>query len=938
MSPLVFLLKGRVARSTLHALTVFFGFTLFYLLFFSSILFTNKLFAAGDTLTYFLPAFFAKRTLWTSLLFGGFPSLADPQMQTWYPLSVLFALFQAWNVYTVIAFVLASCFLYGYVYHLTESRKAAIVSGLTYGLSGFMISHLHHTSMIHVAAWIPLLLWSLEYQRTQPDQRWLAIGAIAASGCVLGGHPQITLYGLVSAIAYSVVLGWTAPIGRIQYYRSALITLGLGILLSAIQVIPTAEFLGLSVRSEMTFEGFISYSLPAWQLPMLLFPFFASGWTTPSLSSLYWGEWGWVELTGYIGFLPLLLTAVTVRAHPNRRLIWFWIGWGVFSLLLALGDTTPVAEWVYHLVPGYNKFRAQGRNFIIVHLAVSVLAGLGADVFMRSRIRWQFLSGMATGTSLLMASLIVGMNVYTDWLNLKAARVLEVPVSFLPWQNPAIALSTVMFVLSIATLFGLNRAKCRWRFFGVFAVLVLDLGSFGFLGYHYQPLADRSVLIETEAASRYRTLLQDQHQRVLSMQVSELNPVEFAPNLNRIWQLPNANGYSPFSLSRLESFYPMSAIAGIPDGVSNSGRSLDVAAIRYLFLLSPTVFSYSGVHWFWIDLGFSVNPTSRTVTLNVPSPGRSVDQIGVVSMLANSTAILNLTDVVEIIATDQNGDRQTVSMKAGKDTAEWAADCPDVKSRLQHSSARVFTKTLIDRGTIRCNNQDYVSLLSLPKAASIQSVTFRWLQPQGEMYLKKVSLIDTRSNRSFLLTRDAEELDGSPKWKRIETLGSSIVYENQQAMPRTWLVPEVIRLEAKTVNETIQTGRLPDGRLYDPAQVALIERSLSLKSPPLVDATATIAALEETKVTVTTDAKSPAFLVLSDVYYPGWTVKVDGKPERLYRTNYVYRGVSLSAGKHQVEFEYRPTSFHIGLGISTATAAVILYLLCKPALLPLARE
>jgi hypothetical protein len=51
---------------------------------------------------------------------------------------------------------------------------------------------------------------------------------------------------------------------------------------------------------------------------------------------------------------------------------------------------------------------------------------------------------------------------------------------------------------------------------------------------------------------------------------------------------------------------------------------------------------------------------------------------------------------------------------------------------------------------------------------------------------------------------------------------------------------------------------------------------------------------------------------LSDTYYPGWKAFVDGKRTKIYRANYTFRALPLSAGTHRVEFVYDPLSFKLG--------------------------
>ncbi len=61
------------------------------------------------------------------------------------------------------------------------------------------------------------------------------------------------------------------------------------------------------------------------------------------------------------------------------------------------------------------------------------------------------------------------------------------------------------------------------------------------------------------------------------------------------------------------------------------------------------------------------------------------------------------------------------------------------------------------------------------------------------------------------------------------------------------------------------------------------------------------------------------FLVLSEIYYPGWNAYIDGKQTQIYKANYCLRTVVVDSGEHNIVFRFEPESFYSGLNISIGT-------------------
>jgi len=67
-------------------------------------------------------------------------------------------------------------------------------------------------------------------------------------------------------------------------------------------------------------------------------------------------------------------------------------------------------------------------------------------------------------------------------------------------------------------------------------------------------------------------------------------------------------------------------------------------------------------------------------------------------------------------------------------------------------------------------------------------------------------------------------------------------------------------------------------------------------------------------------------LVVNDTYFPGWHATVNDNEVPIYKVNYAFRGIVVPPGKNLVKMTYRPRSLRIGIAITLATLAVLIFL------------
>ncbi|MBL8799290.1 MAG: YfhO family protein [Planctomycetia bacterium] len=147
-----------------------------------------------------------------------------------------------------------------------------------------------------------------------------------------------------------------------------------------------------------------------------------------------------------------------------------------------------------------------------------------------------------------------------------------------------------------------------------------------------------------------------------------------------------------------------------------------------------------------------------------------------------------------------------------------------------------------------------------------------------------------------------------------------VVYERTGTLPRAFIVHEAVPLPDRS--HVLDALKKTDFR-----RRVLLEdwngQTASPVEPQTVPATARLTDYRPNQVTVEVESPAPGWLVLADVWFPGWTATVDGQPVQIHRANYVFRAVAIPEGSHRVVFEFVPRSYRIGQWISLLTLTLL---------------
>ena len=145
------------------------------------------------------------------------------------------------------------------------------------------------------------------------------------------------------------------------------------------------------------------------------------------------------------------------------------------------------------------------------------------------------------------------------------------------------------------------------------------------------------------------------------------------------------------------------------------------------------------------------------------------------------------------------------------------------------------------------------------------------------------------------------------------------VYESDAPVSPAWIVHAVKRIPKGSVLAGMKAAA------FDPRTMAIAEGgafSIKPKPPGAVDS-AKVVSYGPERIAIDADAASDGLLVISEPYEADWKAYVDGQPVQIRATDYAFRGVPLTKGRHTVVLKYEPASLTWGIWISVASGLIV---------------
>jgi len=841
--------------------------------------------------------------LWDPYVYAGKFNMGELQPGLFYPLNWIFMLLPAsldgMQALIILDYFLAALFTYLLARSLEISRSGACISAVSFAIGGFNAHIYSYLNVLSGFVWMPLVLLLFlksfrEAKRVQQVRSAIGSGLLLGLSFLAGHHIPVihTGFFLLLYCGFRVVADWGKT--GLREKVAPLAVLGAvactALLATAFQWLPSAEW----ARHVYRWVGAGDPIKWGQQVPYSVLQETSKAAPQDAVSLVL----PYVSVSGasaYVGATMLFLALVGLLFVRGRTPAFFGIA-AVVYFFLSWGRYSALHGWINTFVPGLWFAREVFYYLVPFQICLALLAGWGLDYLVRSypvsadRRLQAFIPAMGW----IMALLVVLLGLMAAGLYLYGR---------LPMDHAFIrALSGLAsYVAALGLLlFLLHTGRIRpvWFCNAIVALLVVDLVSHfsSDIPTKSQPPGAANTYVREFWREPAAVRFLKEERRKSYFRVDDPDNV-LPPNFGDVWRLDATMGHGATALVDYFDFRR----AGWGPG-SNASALLNAA---YFMSRSP-------LHG-WESVsegpGFLCRNPRAVPRAFVASRFRSfTSDSEMLKWLASpafdlrETVLLHESDLYLIGAgfpgayhNDQEG------IRIESPTRLTAAD-----KEIKHiPDAEARRRMLVFQLPWGWSAGDQTSLLLSPERDGIECFLVIGYRPGGG----GVSRLSAKLEAGGVATEIPFELPAAGVMESgLRKEAVSLGRLDRKTYRLSLTVPE--GCGAHIDNLRVISGAPPAGT--DEA------------------GTAHLTSFEPNRLRLQAEIRRPSFLVLSEVYYPGWEALVDGKPAPLLRADYVLRAVPLMPGEHSVELRFRSRTFLWGLAISALGLAGIACLFARP--------
>jgi hypothetical protein len=931
---------GTSSESRWRVPAILFLFTLF---FYWGVLFTNRFMFPWDASDFFYPylAFIHEELrhfhipLWDSYVMSGFPIIGDPEAQIFYPPNWLMVLLHPFSPlpYKLVEamevghFFLAGQFMYWLVKDFTKDDLSALLGGVLFMSSGAMVAHTEHYASIEAMAWYPLVFLLARRGLLQRKIFWTVCAGFFMGMENLVGHLQHAVYLGMLLFLYFVYEACAGPERRHLWphwvYHLAAIA-AIGAALAMIQIIPAAYLGPQSIRSALTYGDVTVGNEPGF-LWTLFLPNIFGGLEGAPYTGNGDPSFNYVFIT-----VPGCILALVGLIALARRRNFFWLGLILLSIELSLGRFGFLGTLVYR-TPVLNLFRQMQVYFDLGNFALCFVAAIGAAALLNEDSRKVYRRWVpAALITLLFVSAGLGLHYQLagrihGWYHMLVVLALSAVLFgawLRGWFRPRIAATAMLILIGFELC---HYSMNQW--------------------FNQEANNPRTNLAYDYASHRKQSLEFLRTDRETDFRVAAFDGSPWGSNGCNVWRLPGIFGWNPVMLSNYQDAIRQfirtddSARPFLgPDHVIESPL-LDLFGVKYLLVIGPVEEQLRLAESKKFERVFA-EPDWRTIYRNKDFLARVwyYPQAYVLPDRAAALALMNshwfetrrtllfaapdlpsggLPRIEPLEAITFPADKVSAA-SAGR--AENDPDCAAARPDYRYWEGtgnwiRFDIDRVADPGRYSLL-AEYVSAGSVPPTLTTQVSQDGRQQSSGPLTLPRTGAWNCRSTRSTELG----EFDLTAGAAKI-----AITHHTDQAVD--FFALRLVRLPPGASDEPAPQAASLWSAQSSAAGAAANPAAKTPDDTPSVEArefSFRDFSVADNDYAFTAYLRRDGFVLLNEIYYPGWEATVDGKPADILPADYTLRALSVPAGSHRIELRFRPRHFLLGVAVSLLTLSMYL--------------
>lgn len=645
------------------------------------------------------------------------------------------------------------------------------------------------------------------------------------------------------------------------------------------------------------------------------------------------GGMGDFTISFYVGTLSVLLIlgGLFIPFQDDKTSLNFKIWSGILLWSLSLVFFEPFSgRAVYSHLPGIQTFYVLHRFLAVSSLALALLAGLSLDKFLKWKEGTTAIPIKITGFILILAGILLLMNTLgfgDGWIRL------------LPG-----ALLISLFILAPGKLFHPNLFLISLLALSLFELRPETAGYFNQWNYKspadIYPLSPALKIMQKEKEPFRYFAAEDTTHSEPAFGEERLGRL-MLPNTAAVYGLQDVQGYDPIYktiyrryLDHANNLYPQRPPYNDPwhYGILNftGSRLGDMMNVKYALTETPVeipgfaLISQEGGYlyknsdafprgwithqamvtrqeimgWRWMEDETLFNP--RETAILMENAGSLKEER---SALIGKTGVrFPSTHSIHILSQSPSAENQ---MQIWVDGREILEDIPGFAAAVVNPSSGDFEEV-----------RQFRTDLSADAAQSL--IEFIQSIDTG-----KIVLLSGKSNAGKYIPKEG--------WAIFQSLGGRGIPLSQDSILQAYAI---IGVKGAKTGQAMESINRPETELVLPSSVPAryrydIETGVDAEGLPtqktleISGDTVDFISSNSNKVACKTYSRLPGFLVLSEIYDPGWSAQIDGKPARIYRVNGALRGIFLPKGRHLVQMEYWPEGLWTGIGITFFTILLL---------------